>query len=196
MTSHLPRIPDPRLHAYRPDLADARLQGSVSAERFVDGRPARIGATVADLRRQPRPDAGMDSQVLHGEEVLVFDQADGWAWVQALRDGYVGYVAEADLSAAEGAATHIVSVPRTFLYPGPDLRFPRAGELSMGSLVAVIGAADTRGTHYAQLPSGQAMISAHLLPIDSAAADYVSVAETLVHTPYLCGGASGFGIDC
>ena len=40
---------DKRLHAFRPDLADARLKGQVTADRFVAGRPARIVAPVADM---------------------------------------------------------------------------------------------------------------------------------------------------
>lgn len=187
---------DARLHAFRSDLADARLKGEVAAERFVAGRPARITAAIADLRRAPRPDAGVNTQALFGDDVLVFEDAEGWAWVQAERDGYVGYVADNVLGPREHAATHIVCVPRTFLYPGPDLRFPISGQLSMGSTVTVTGSAETRGTHYALLPSGQAVIAGHLRPIAELADDYVTVAESFLGTPYLWGGVSGFGIDC
>jgi cell wall-associated NlpC family hydrolase len=187
---------DSRLHAFRSDLADARLKGEVAAERFVAGRPARIIAAVADMRKAPRPDAGLNTQLLFGDDVLVFEDAEGWAWIQAERDGYVGYVADTVLGATDHAPTHIVSVPRTFLYPGPDLRFPIAGQLSMGSAVTVAGAAETRGTTYALLPSGEAIISGHLRLMAEPAADYVTVAETFLATPYLWGGASGFGIDC
>ncbi|WP_348640215.1 SH3 domain-containing protein, partial [Mesorhizobium sp. M3A.F.Ca.ET.201.01.1.1] len=99
------------------------------------GRPARITSAVADLRKAPRPDAGVNTQALFGDDVLVFEDAEGWAWVQAERDGYVGYVADNVLGPREQAPTHIVCVPRTFLYPGPDLRFPIGGQLSMGSTV-------------------------------------------------------------
>ncbi|AZO20062.1 peptidase P60 [Mesorhizobium sp. M1E.F.Ca.ET.045.02.1.1] len=187
---------DARLHAFRSDLADARLKGEVSADRFVAGRPARITAAVADLRKAPRPDAGVNTQALFGDHVLVFEDAEGWAWVQAERDGYVGYVADNVLGPREQAPTHIVSAPRTFLYPGPDLRFPISGQLSMGSTVTVAGAAETRGTHYALLPSGQAVIARHLQPLAEVADDYVTVAESFLGTPYLWGGVSGFGIDC
>ena len=85
--------------------------------------------------------------------------------MQAERDGYVGYVADTMLGVREPAPTHIVSVPRTFLYPGPDLRFPHQRPLSMGSTVTVTGAAETRGTRYALLPSGEALIASHLRPI-------------------------------
>ncbi|WP_292173917.1 NlpC/P60 family protein [Mesorhizobium sp.] len=187
---------DARLHAFRSDLADARLKGEVSADRFVAGRPARISVSVADLRKAPRPDAGVNTQALFGDDVLVFEDSAGWAWIQAERDGYVGYVADTVLGPRERAPTHIVSVPRTFLYPRPDLRFPVSGQLSMGSAVTVTGAAETRGTHYALLSSGQALIAAHLQPAGETAADYVSVAESFLGTPYLWGGVSGFGIDC
>ena len=187
---------DARLHAFRSDLADARLKGEVAAERFVTGRPARITASVADLRKAPRPDAGVNTQALFGDDVLVFENAEGWAWVQTERDGYVGYVADNLLGQREHAPTHIVSVQRTFLYPGPDLRFPINGQLSMGSTVTAAGSAETRGTHYALLPSGQAIIASHLRPIGELAEDYVTVAESFLGTPYLWGGASGFGIDC
>ena len=187
---------DARLHAFRSDLADARLKGEVAADRFVAGRPARITASVADVRKAPRPDAGVNTQLLLGDVGLVFAVADGWAWSQPQRDGYVGYVADTMLGGQDHAATHIVSVPRTFLYPGPDLRFPIAGQLSMGSTVTVADAAETRGTHYAILPSGEAIIAGHVRPFSNVAADYVSVAEMFLGTPYLWGGASGFGIDC
>jgi len=189
-------IRDTRLHAFRPDLADARLEGEVIAERFVAGTPARIVVPVADVLKAPAEGAGINTQFLFGDDVLVFDKAGGFAWVQAERDGYVGYVRESDLAGRDGQPTHVVSVPRTFLYPGPDLRFPRVDQLSMGSAVTVTGAAETRGTQYAVLANGQAVIAKHLLPVADRAADYVAVAETFLGTPYLWGGVSGLGIDC
>ncbi|MHA6644172.1 C40 family peptidase [Mesorhizobium sp. A623] len=191
MTAH-----DSRLHAFRPDLADARLKGEVTAERFVAGKPARITASVADVRKAPGADAGVNTQFLFGDDVLVFEETEGWAWVQSERDGYVGYVAASELGGRDQAPTHVVCVPRTFVYPGPDLRFPVSGQLSMGSTVTVTGTAETRGTPYAVLPTGDAVIAGHLRPIAKNAADYVAVAEQFLGTPYLWGGVSGFGIDC
>lgn len=187
---------DTRLNAFRSDLADARLKGVVEAERFAAGRPARITVGVANVRKAPAKDAGVNTQFLFGDDVQVFEDKDGFAWVQGERDGYVGYVASTALGPRASAPTHVVSVPRTFLYPGPDLRFPPSGQLSMGSSVAVTGSAETRGTAYAVLASGEAVIARHLRRVADHAADYVTVAEEFLGTPYLWGGVSGFGIDC
>ncbi|MBS3649736.1 C40 family peptidase [Pseudaminobacter sp. 19-2017] len=187
---------DPRLHAYRPDLADLRLKGLVEAERFVEGRPATVSAPVADMRAASRPDSGINTQLLRGDTVTVFDTSEGYAWVQADFDGYVGYLAEGDLSPTGSQPTHRVIVPRTFLYPGPDLRFPRIEALTIGSELGVLATAETRGTRYAQLDSGGWVVESHLGAKDSFASDYVAIAETLLNTPYLWGGTSAFGIDC
>ena len=187
---------DARLNAFRPDLADVRLEGKVEADHFVAGWPARITAAVADIRKAPGPGAGVNTQFLFGDDVLVFEDRDGWAWVQGERDGYVGYVVSSMLGPRAQMLTHVVAVPRTFLYPGADLRFPPGGQLSMGSSVAVTGSAETRGTAYAVLASGEAVIARHLRPVADTCEDYVSVAEEFLGTPYLWGGVSGFGIDC
>lgn len=188
---------DRRLNAIRPDLADGRLEGQVEAERFVEGVRRQLVAPVTGLKRAPRHDAPTDTELLFGETVLLFeDNGEGWGWVQADLDGYVGYAPMQSLSPVPAAATHRVRVPRTFRYPGADMKLPPLDTLSMGSLVSVVGETSTRGTDYALLADSAAVILGHLLPVDDAASDYVAVAETMIHAPYLWGGRSGFGVDC
>jgi len=187
---------DPRLNAFRPDLADSRLENRVKAGTFVEGVRQRIAEPVVDMRMEPRVDSAIATQLLCGQDVLVFERSEGFAWVQALDDGYVGYIRDVALEGAGGALTHQVTVPRTFVYPAADLRFPPVAALSLGSRLAIAGQVQTRGTDYALLENGSAVIRAHITEIDKKAADYVSVAESLLRTPYLWGGASAFGIDC
>lgn len=187
---------DRRLHAFRPDLADIALKGQVDAERFVLPEPAMVTAPVVALRPKPDLSAGIDTELLIGEDVRVFERSQGWAWVQAVDDGYVGYLPEDGLGPVV-AATHIVTVPRTFVYSGADLRFPTRLALSMGSRLTISGEAETRGTRYLLLPDGGALVARHLRPLsDPPAPDYASVAGLFLETPYLWGGKSGFGIDC
>lgn len=187
---------DRRLNAYRPDLADVRLKGQVEAARFVSGTPATVSAPVADVHSVPDAASGVDTQFLCGDTVLVFEERDGWAWIQADRDGYVGYVRQEAIAPGMPEPTHVVCVQRSFVYPTAELKSPPLTTHSMGARLAVTGETEERGTRYALLASGGAMIARHLRPLGGPSVDFVSVAEEFLHTPYLWGGASGFGIDC
>ncbi|QLF69094.1 C40 family peptidase [Peteryoungia desertarenae] len=188
---------DARLHAARADLADIRLKGRVEADRFVAGEPAHVCVSLVDLRPAPALSRGIDTQLLFGEPVSVFDRANGFAWVQSGLDGYVGYVPEETISTTEPSPTHLIAVPRSFVYSGPDLRLPRRHALSLGSRLAVTGEAETRGTRYLLLADGSAVVAAHCRSVhDAMESDYVAIAARLLETPYLWGGRSAFGIDC
>lgn len=188
---------DRRLHAFRPDLAERDLEGHVDALRFVAGDKARIATPVIALRPRADMETGIDTELLLGEEVTVFERADGWAWVKASEDGYVGYLPEAALTTDADAPTHRITVPRSFVYPRAELRSPVVKALSMGSRLTVTGEAETRGTRYFLLADGGAVIAAHCLPVDAVLDDdAVSIALRFLETPYLWGGRSGFGLDC
>ncbi|OQP84697.1 peptidase P60 [Rhizobium rhizosphaerae] len=188
---------DRRLHAYRPDLAEEALRGRVEALAFVEGNPGMITVPVVQLRSTPDLFAGTDTELLLGETVRILDVAQGWAWIKADRDGYVGYVPDYAVVTDGPAPTHIVTVPRSFVYSGPDLRLPTVQALSMGCRLTLVGEHSTRGTLYRTLPDGSAVVAAHVAPLEAPPApDYVAVAARFLETPYLWGGRSGFGIDC
>jgi cell wall-associated NlpC family hydrolase len=164
------------------------------------GTPAIIRDTVADMRARPGSTTGsitgIDTQLLLGAAVTVFDHVHDWALVKADADNYVGYVQADALVYDALAPTHCVIVPRTFLYPAPDMKQTGVTAVSLGSHVHVTGFSQNRGTDYAGLAGGKAIIASHLAPLATRFNDPVTVAETLLHTPYLWGGASAFGIDC
>lgn len=190
-------LPDRRLNAYRADLADIRLKGHVDAARFVSGAPAHVITPVIGLCPRAESGAGIDTELLFGEDVTVFDQRDGWAWVQARADGYVGYLPLSSLTEGFSPITHCILAPRTFVYPEPELKRPPSFALSMGSRLAIAGEAETRGTRYLLLQGGGAVIANHCAVLGEwPLTDPVSVALRFLETPYLWGGRSGFGIDC
>jgi len=183
---------DRRTTPFRPDLADEKLRGKVEAERFTTGTVKRVVASFAPLHRQPSREAPVDTQALFGELVTVYDEHEGWAWVQLHDDGYVGYLPSIALGGTGPQATHKVAAIRTFVYPGPNLKLPHIDCLTMTSKVTVV---DTKGD-YAQLADGGWVYAAHLADIAQHEPDHVSVAERFLHTPYLWGGKTSIGIDC
>ncbi|MEQ8604263.1 MAG: NlpC/P60 family protein [Marivibrio sp.] len=186
---------DPRLNAVRDDLADARLKGRVEAGRYVEGETAQLTVGAAALRRRPADDAPQDTQLLFGERVRVFDRRDGWAWVQAERDGYVGYCREDRLSAPGPEATHRVAVVRTFLYPEASLKAPPRDLLSLESAATVV-ATEGRWAELTPESGGGFVHAAHLAPLSRVDDDPAGVAELFLETPYLWGGKTSVGLDC
>jgi cell wall-associated NlpC family hydrolase len=183
---------DRRITPVRADLADERLRGQVEATRFTTGAVKRVISTFSPLHRHPSREAPVDTQAIFGESVTVYDEHEGWAWVQLHDDGYVGYLPSEALGDAGAEPTHKIRAIRTFIYPGPNLKLPFQDYLTLNSKVAVT---ETEGD-YARLATGGWVFAAHLAELDVFETDYVVVAERLLHTPYLWGGKTSLGIDC
>jgi cell wall-associated NlpC family hydrolase len=183
---------DRRVNAFRPDLADAGLRGQVEAGRFVEGRRAMIVCGSAPLRRDPSPGGALDTEALMGEAITVFEEEEGWAWVQLARDSYVGYLPDYAYRFVTHPPTHRLAVPRSFVYPGASMKLPHVDVLSQGARLTVVA----EEGDFALLATGGAVWRRHLVPVDTTMPDYVAVAERLEYAPYLWGGRTTLGLDC
>ena len=183
---------DPRLHAFRPDLADDSLRGKVDATSFVKAETARVSVPVATIYKKPDAQAMQLSQALFGEACSVFERRAGFAWVQLKHDGYVGYVKEQALQPPTGLATHRIANISTWLFEKPDLKSQPATELYLNAQVSV---ASITG-NFATLQTEGSIFAGHLVKRDQFETDFVMVAERFLNTPYYWGGKTRAGIDC
>jgi hypothetical protein len=183
---------DPRLTPARPDLAAAQLRGLITAAAYVEGRPMQVVTGIADVRRERAHEALLDTQAIFGEAVTLYEDQEGWGWVQLARDGYVGYIAMAALAEGRMEPTHRVVVTRTFVYQCPDIKMPARRASPLGAAVCVRA---LQGA-FAQIGECAFVFADHLKLYDAYEKDFVAVAEQFLHVPYLWGGKTSLGIDC
>ena len=148
---------------------------------------------AVQLRESPRHDAVLETELLLGEVVTVYDEREGWAWVQAETDSHVGYLSANALRGSISEPTHRVRALRTHIYPEPDYKAPPLDLLSMNARVEV--ATRSRAVSHS---SGTGGSSSPRIALRSTAfeEDFVETAGKFLGAPYLWGGRTSIGLDC
>jgi cell wall-associated NlpC family hydrolase len=181
---------DKRLSPARPDLAAAFLKGTVQATRFVESAPAQVSSPRAWLRAAPDESAAQLSELLLGEDVAVYERKNGWAWVQAKTDSYVGYVRDSALGVVASTDARVI-LPLTPLLSAPDVKSALKALLPLN---AKVKRGEGQG---AFVKVGNGFVAARALaPHEHAASDFVAVAEQFLGAPYVWGGKTFQGLDC
>ena len=185
------RKPDPRINAWRDDLAAENLRGKLDAPRYAKGDIFTVKAASAALRHAPADSAAMDTQLLYGEDFCVYDRRGKWVWGQALYDDYVGYVRAEDLGARQNP-THIISALRSFALAAADVKSPALMPLSMNARLQIV----TINGDFAQTHNGAFVPCTHIVPLAAYETDIIGVARLFLGAPYLWGGRESLGLDC
>lgn len=192
MKKDLEETLDPRVNAFRADLADERLKGEVEAERYVPGDEAFVHQDRVPLFATPSFESELMTEGLFGEGVRIFEIRDKWAWAQLMLDDYVGYMPLEALSPGYLAPTHRVCALRTFVYSEANIKSPPIELISMMSQLAVLREEED----FYELKTGGFVVKSHVCAMEVKEADFVEVAERLLGTPYLWGGRTSLGLDC
>ena len=179
---------DPRIHAYRKDIADIGLAGQIFAPHYARLLVRCCGARPVPVRSSPAADGPQVSELLPGEEFAVLEYAGGSAWGYCRADHIVGYV-EAIALADPIEPTHIVCEKAAPVAADGAITSPITASLPMGARVHGRETGACLATEY-----GCVALS-HLRPIADHEDDPVTIAERLIGAPWLDGGRTAHGID-
>lgn len=169
-------------------VSAAHLAGDAPGLTRVSGAAVQVIEPVVDLLQAP--DGARDRQVLWGEVVDRYEDHRGWSFVQARKDGYVGYLPSATVGPVQ-TATHWVRSPASHVYEKSDIKSRNRLMLSFGSFVTAL----SETGRFVETSAGF-VPRVHLHPVGQTLSDPVSVAVSFIGTPYLWGGNSRLGIDC
>jgi predicted RNA-binding protein with TRAM domain len=184
---------DVRITPIRDGVAARTLEGVEPAEAYLDPRPMTCRVAAAAIHRAPDLSSEQMDQLLLGEVFdVVEEEAGGFVWGQARRDGYVGFVLGAALGRLGPEPTHRISALRTYAFAEPSIKSRAAGPYSMNALVSV----EAEDGRLAKIAGCGWVPVEHLAPVGVFEDDWAAVAERFLGAPYLWGGRESLGLDC
>ena len=183
---------DPRITLARPECAPLACEGVERAAAYEKPRRTRARTTATSLKDAPDGTATQVSQLLFGEGFDVLREEGGFAWGQARRDGYVGWVETTALSGDLVEPSHWVKAPRTAVLMHAKIRAPSIGVLGMNALCRVV----EESGRFSRLEGLGWVATAHLAPMGLGFGQPTRIATTFLGAPYVWGGRDDAGLDC
>lgn len=140
----------------------------------------------------------LETECLFGEKVIILDLKDEWAKCKTILDNYEGWIKVRDICSFPDP-THRVITPRTFVYSAKDVKSNISQYLPLASKLKVLYSCDkwSEIVTYDETNFSKGYVPTRdIVPINDITDDFVSVAESLIGTPYHWGGRDSIGIDC
>ena len=183
---------DKRVTPAKPEVAAMHLKGKVEAARFVEGQTVIAGTGRVSLHAAPSGTSEQVSEILYGEAFTVYERGPGWAWGQAERDGYVGYVTGGVLDVLHGPAKANARINALMapVFSQPSIKSAIFDYLPLNAVLAD----DVREGDFVKIAPHAYIHKQHVGPV--ADSDFVTVAERFLDVPYVWGGRTAAGLDC
>lgn len=167
-------------------MTDARVTPDPAIAKT--SKAGQIGWADVDLLRHPN--GPRDRQLLLGDAVTILGSRDDHIYVQAEKDGYVGYVPSDSLTEPT-KVTHQITAAATHGYADASIKSHDLICLSFGGKVTALS------DNQEFIETAQGFIPKQALSeLPTKPQDPITTARLFLNTPYLWGGNTRAGIDC
>jgi cell wall-associated NlpC family hydrolase len=136
---------------------------------------------------------GLQTELLHGQRFDIYGRGRNWLWGQA-RSLIIGYIASRSISESAFQPTHSIITLRAPVFSKPDIKSRIIQALPLNAQVCAHSDIES----FIQIGAGAYLHKRHvrLMTRPPEVSDFVAVAETYLHAPYIWGGTSLLGVDC
>jgi NlpC/P60 family len=179
---------DPRVNAYRGDIADVSLAGQIIASHYAAPLDRACGSRATFVRSEARDEGDAVSELLPGEGFAVLEYTGHWAWGYCTADHRVGFVETIEL-VDPVAATHVVCEAKVPVFADGSIGATRLACMPMGARLTGHEAGACLLSEVGCVPMS------HVRRVGETESDPATVAMKLIGTKYLSGGRSHNGID-
>ncbi|WP_407570594.1 NlpC/P60 family protein [Deinococcus altitudinis] len=184
-------------------VVEPALEGQFPALRVLAPRTVYAAGQLA-LHARPDGASPQVTEALHGEALEVLEELPGehppggWAWVRTLHDGYLGYARLDGLSGPAPVRPVTVQVPRSHLFAAPSIKARVLTRLGRGAALSTLDSHPARHGEYLwwRVAFGEGEAYLHDAAVQPPSGDLPTFAENYLHTPYLWGGRTAWGLDC
>lgn len=183
---------DKRITPIRNDIAASEYKGFLKNRKFIKGKIYYVKSNFSNLLSSNKKQ--LISQLLYGEPVKVFEIKKGYAWLQSLRDDYVGYTSVNNLQVTKIVPSHKIISLRCLVYKLPSIKSIPVSELSFNSLIEITGT--MKNKYFYKIKNLGWCHKQDITKLNTTNLDLVMLAKKYLHTPYLWGGRNSIGIDC
>ena len=183
---------DKRITPIRHDIAASEYKGFLKNRKFIKGKIYYVKSNFSNLLSSNKKQ--LISQLLYGEPVKVFEIKKGYAWLQSLRDDYVGYTLVDNLQVTKIVPSHKIISLRCLVYKLPSIKSIPVSELSFNSLIETTGT--IKNKYFYKIKNLGWCHKQDIIKLNTTNLDLVMLAKKYLHTPYLWGGRNSIGIDC
>ncbi len=157
----------------------------------------QISIPLCNLNQEPNFNSSLETQLLFGEKIEIFEKKGKWIFCKSIQDNYKGWINNCCVSDVQ-FQNYQISTPISYVYKQPNLKSKPLTKLFFNSKIKIIEKNKIWSLCDFNGKKGY-IYGKHLVNINTIIKNniiWVENAKKFLNVAYLWGGKSSLGLDC